>query len=86
MRTAEEILLDVFNPASMDCQTYREDLQLAITLNPTLGLIEKSINQAREEAINECAENAKSEWVRFGTNMGHQVDRQSILKLIEKLK
>ena len=48
--------------------------------------IEEMINEARFEAIIECAEAAKSEWVRFGTNMGHQVERQSILNLIDKLK
>ena len=48
--------------------------------------IRHSINKAREETIYECAEAAKSEWVRWGEHMGHQVDRQSILKLIETLK
>lgn len=38
------------------------------------------------EAIKECAEKAKSEWVRYGLQMGHQVDKQSILNLIKEVK
>ena len=44
------------------------------------------INIAREETIRECDEAAKSEWVRWGEHMGHQVYKQSILKLIQTLK
>ena len=57
IHTAEEILLDIFNPyPNDDSPTWREDLQLAITLNPSLELIEKAINEARIEAIKECAD------------------------------
>ena len=45
-----------------------------------------AVNKAREDAIVECAEKAKSEWVRYGTQMGHKVDNQSILCLIDDLK
>ncbi len=45
-----------------------------------------AINSAREEIIKECAERAKSEWVRYGTQMGHQVEKESILSLINELK
>ena len=43
-RLQEEILLNVFNPASQDCQTVRQDLQLGITLNPDLELIEQAMD------------------------------------------
>ena len=49
------------------------------------GLVD-IINQARSECLQEAAEKAKSEWVRYGTQMGHQVEKQSILNLIKELK
>lgn len=45
-----------------------------------------AINSAREEAIKECSEVAKSEWVRWGEHMGHQVEKKSILDLLNQLK
>lgn len=39
-----------------------------------------------EEAILECSERARSGWIRFGTNMGHAVEKESILSLIKELK
>jgi hypothetical protein len=47
---------------------------------------EQKIREAQIEAIKECAEVAKSEWVRWGEHMGHQVEKQSILKLIDQVK
>jgi hypothetical protein len=52
----------------------------------TRGNIAIVINEARREAIELCAERAKSEWVRWGEHMGHQVEKQSILSLINELK
>ncbi len=45
MKTAEACLYDEFNPDSQDCQTPREDLQLAITLNPSLNKILKAMEE-----------------------------------------
>lgn len=45
MRTAFEILEEIFNPSSQDCQTPRQDLQLAITLNPDIARIEKAMEE-----------------------------------------
>ena len=72
MRTAEEIVKDVFDKAD-----FRSEIS-------QLYLV--AINQARKEALEEAAEKAKSEWVRYGTNMGHAVEKQSILLLINELK
>lgn len=36
MKTKIEILQDIFDPVSLDCQTEKDDLQLAITLNPSI--------------------------------------------------
>ena len=45
-----------------------------------------AVNKARKDAIEECAKIAKSEWVRYGTQMGHEVDKKPILSLINDLK
>jgi len=55
MRTVQEILLEVFTPTGLDCQTVREDLRLAIALNPSLELIEDVIKISMKEAIEESA-------------------------------
>ena len=52
----------------------------------TMSMYVRMINEARKETIEECAERAKSEWVRWGEHMGHQVEKQSILSLINELK
>lgn len=57
-----------------------------VGLNNMNALVIRAINEARKEAIEECAERAKSEWIRYGTNMGHAVEKQSILSLINELK
>lgn len=49
------------------------------------GLI-KIINEARIEAIKECAEIAKSEWKQYDGYMGPIVDKYSILKLLDQIK
>jgi len=82
MRIAEEFLIDEFDPDSQDCQTRREDLRIAIVLNPLLEKFEKAINEARKEAIEECAKEA--DLIREGKNEG-DIDKQSILKLINEL-
>lgn len=46
----------------------------------------EAITVAQIDAIKECAEMAKSEWIRYGKQMGHEVDKNSILRLINDLK
>lgn len=77
MRTAFEIVNDV-NLKLRGC-VYTDDYM-------SNELLYEMINEARKEAIEECAERAKSEWIRFGTNMGHAVYKESILSLIKELK
>ena len=52
--------------------------------------IEKAINEARKEAIEECAERAKVEAEYLPLSevyvCAHSVDKQSILSLINELK
>jgi len=93
MRTAEEMLITLFKPTYQDCTTISEDLQLAITLNPSLDLIKKAINQARIDAIKECAEKAKIKRqnpYEYATALAGgsecMVDKQSILSLIPLVK
>jgi len=92
MKTAEEILRKYY-----DCEGDRQDLQIELSLNCSFPLIEKIINEARKEAIEECAENAKLIYTPCGdTNTcGCQgmcerpfasVNKQSILKLIDQIK
>lgn len=50
MKTAEEILSDIYEAEKGD------DLQLLITLNPSVERIKAAINQARKEALDEAAE------------------------------
>ncbi len=85
MRSAEAILIEVFDPSGEDCQTCREDLQLAVTLNPSLELVEQAINEARREAIKEAAEVAES--LPGGNHEAYgPVNKQSILDLLNHIK
>jgi len=82
MRTAEKILREQYNCLSGD----RQDLQIELSLNCNLKLIEDIINEARREAIIEASEAATSDWITYGKNMGHAVDKQSIINLLKQLK
>jgi hypothetical protein len=73
VKTAEEILSKYINKG------------VPVNTNVYSDVI-AAINQARKETIEECAKRAKSEWVRYGTQMGHQVEKQTILDLIKELK
>jgi phosphoheptose isomerase len=94
--TASEILSKIYSEDGMD-----GDLQLAITLNPSKELIIKAINEARKQAIRECAGKAKIMQVgskrtsvltgsNFNSVMAHipvyEVDKQSILSLLDQIK
>ena len=73
MRTAEEILEDF--EANKEYPSYYH-----------VNSVIQAMHLYGEEIITECANVAKSEWVRYGTNMGHAVEKQSILLLINELK
>jgi hypothetical protein len=79
MRTAEEILSK--HAIGKDVFIGGDNVRLFRYKDAIIAL-----NEARIEAIKECAEAAKSEWVRWGEHMGHQVEKQSILKLIDQVK
>lgn len=40
-----KILTDIFQPTAQDCRSWRDDLQLAITLNPDLMKIEQAMEE-----------------------------------------
>ena len=44
MDSKEEVLLGIFNPSPQDGNTWRQDLQLAVTLNPSIELIEDAMD------------------------------------------
>ena len=82
----ETILEEIFKPSSQDCSTPREDLQLAITLNPSLNKIKEAMLIACKQTIELCAENAELEIVDWedsvidgDTAPIYGVDSQSIL-------
>lgn len=95
IRTAEEILQDVFN-SDKSLPYDREELQMSITLNPQLEYFEEAINKAQQEAIEatlelaaEKAEGVIEEVVDQYTDFPYHrkgtVDKQSILGLKEEL-
>ncbi len=45
MKTPIEILFEVFDPSPQDCTTPEQDLQLAITLNPSLDRIKLAMEE-----------------------------------------
>lgn len=78
MRTAEAIIKERY--PFYDQVVYGKDVELCGEQ------VSKLINTARIEAIKECSEVAKSEWKQYEGSMGHIVDKQSILSLIEQVK
>jgi len=48
-KTKEEILIKIFRPDAQDCQTPRQDLQLAITLSPELEMIEEAMEEYEKQ-------------------------------------
>ena len=49
-KLAEELLIKIYEPESKDCQTQKEDLQLAITLNPSVERIIDAMLSFHEKA------------------------------------
>ena len=86
MRTAEEFLMNEFDPQIEDCRTFQEDLRIVLILNPSLEKIVTAINEARKEAIEECAERAATKLEKFGKDVITVIDKQSILSLIDEIK
>ena len=54
----EEILINVFEPSSQYCSTPLQDLQLAITLNPDVGMIKDAMIEFGKRLLELAAENA----------------------------
>ncbi len=77
MRTAEQILRDGY-----DCEGDRQDLQIELSLNCYLPLIEKIINEARKEALEECANKTCIE----DNNFHPVISKEEILNLIKEIK
>jgi len=48
-----DILTRIFEPSPQQCQTPREDLQLAITLNPDLSKIEQAMEEYAQHQLTE---------------------------------
>ena len=84
----EEILITVFDPVSWYCSTRRQDLQLAITLNPSLDEIKQAMKEACRQTLELAAENAEVEIEeRMGQKTGLVwVDKQSILNTINQIE
>lgn len=82
MRTAEEYLIDEFEPDSQDCQTRREDLRITIVLNPSLEKFEAAINEARKQLIEEIANRTYI----ADDNFNPVITKEEILNIINELK
>ena len=83
MRTAEAIIREIIPEDCIWDEGYPNEYKLVNTPN---SFIELAINEARIEAIKECAEAAKPD---FNANKYYnhlQVDKKSILKLINDIK
>ena len=57
MKTKEEILQYIFDPTSFDCKTEKEDLQIAITLNPSLERILWAMQEYADQEVNKVLAN-----------------------------
>lgn len=83
----EEILIKIFQPTSQDCSTPAQDLQLAITLNPDLNRIKNAMQEACNQTVDLCAENAEvgelhevAESISGGPGYTYyEINKQSIL-------
>jgi hypothetical protein len=51
MKSKEGILIEVFDPSMQDCTTLRQDLQIAVTLNPDLEKIEEAMDLYAQQCI-----------------------------------
>jgi hypothetical protein len=73
MRTTEEIMEEILRLQPVSVEIEKDEVMTCM-------------RQYAKEVLIEAAERAKSEWVRWGEHMGHAVDKESILALIDELK
>lgn len=89
MKTKFEILKYIFNPIDDDQSNEKQDLQLAIALNPSIDRIlfamEEYGKQQYNQAIVDASENAETTYPEYldGNNTVNEVsvNKDSILKL-----
>lgn len=83
----EKILAKIFEPTSQDCSTTKQDLQLAITLNPDLNRILESMKQACSQCLDLAAENIKTQALEdFGSECQDCWTEDSILQIKDWIK
>ncbi|MFA5394944.1 MAG: hypothetical protein WC346_02885 [Methanogenium sp.] len=63
MEEKTDILTRIFEPSPQQCQTPREDVQLAITLNPDLSKIEQAMEEYAQQPLTEETEEGLTNWV-----------------------
>lgn len=56
MKGKLEILAEIFKPVSQDCQTTKQDLQLAIILNPDLDKILEAMDEYSSHILQQAKE------------------------------
>lgn len=83
----EEILAKIFEPTSQDCSTTKQDLQLAITLNPDLNRILEAMKQACSQILDLAAETAEiDDNGETYESCIYWVNKNSILQIKEWIK
>lgn len=84
--TPEEILYELFDPIEFG-RCKKDDLQLAVTLNPSVDRIltamEEYGKQQWNEAIKLAAEEVEIIEIPWGLGVDTSVNKQSILKLLK---
>ena len=65
-KLAEELLIKIYEPESKDCQAQKEDLQLAITLNPSVERIIDAMLSFHEQASKDMIEREFVKWACKG--------------------
>lgn len=82
----EEILTDVFEPTGQDCTTPRQDLQLAITLNPSLDKIKSAMKEAIKQSLDLASENAHLSYAPEAYADPWRVNKESIINIINLIE
>jgi hypothetical protein len=84
MKTKEEILTEIFEPVSQHCTTPRQDLQLAITLDPLLERIEQAMEKYSEQFSKQLESKLSKEidWDKLRTEFFNEcVDKHPLMKV-----
>jgi len=85
MEQRTKVLLDIFEPISQDCQTWRDDLQLALTLNPDLEKVEKAMDEwGKQQSIAFARWIGENGYAYIGDNWYHMDDEDGDNKLSEE--